>query len=423
MTDYFREARYLLDSVQFDYLRGRYRGRGTLTWNPDQGCHIEAFVERHGRPLPQQIELGKTRILKPSDFRTFRMTSWQFGKAIALNVPLEDRLDLLHNHLSINVSSVVFSAPFSRSIKLSKWSGSALFEIKESVVFPDSVERETRINGHHLEQGKARAGLLWEDDQGQRIVGRMVDKTHLELHWNLSPELWSRIQSWRWPKAAGDALSILLGQTVRLLQREAFFGNHRRCEMNMRLRCESLGVLSPFYGSNERLDKETFIKLTEFFLSNDQHAHVCRNIFAQLSEASRQKTRQATELLLSTTLEAALRTINQHAFKEHDKSWKIYAGMEQFRKRFLSDSWKQSCDKALQAYRRLRHRNAHPDWLFSQGGSLSSEEMEKSLDDMIFLSRFYGYMILTLAGFKDIEPKFPIPHKEWKPLMTVTFGA
>ncbi len=73
--------------------------------------------------------------------------------------------------------------------------------------------------------------------------------------------------------------------------------------------------------------------------------------------------------------------------------------------------------EVMKAHTYLRDRNAHPDWLFKQGGALSKEETEKALDNMIFLSRFYGYMILTLAGFKNLEPKFPQPHKEQSPLV------
>ncbi|MGB3495662.1 MAG: hypothetical protein WBA57_23235 [Elainellaceae cyanobacterium] len=61
----------------------------------------------------------------------------------------------------------------------------------------------------------------------------------------------------------------------------------------------------------------------------------------------------------------------------------------------------------------LRDRNAHPDWLFNKGGYLSTAEKEQALDSMIFLSHFYGYMILSLAGVKDLKPTFPPPHRQW----------
>jgi hypothetical protein len=42
------------------------------------------------------------------------------------------------------------------------------------------------------------------------------------------------------------------------------------------------------------------------------------------------------------------------------------------------------------------------------------------MNDMILLSRFYGYMILAIAGFKNLEPVFPKPIKEWSPILTIS---
>ena len=53
---------------------------------------------------------------------------------------------------------------------------------------------------------------------------------------------------------------------------------------------------------------------------------------------------------------------------------------------------------------------------------MSHEKAEQTLDDMIFLSHFYGYMILALAGVSDLKPLFPAPHKQWGPMATVYTG-
>jgi hypothetical protein len=53
---------------------------------------------------------------------------------------------------------------------------------------------------------------------------------------------------------------------------------------------------------------------------------------------------------------------------------------------------------------------------------MSQDELDESFEDMVFLSLFYGYMMLAIAGFKDMEPKFPVSHKEWKPAMTFFRG-
>lgn len=79
-----------------------------------------------------------------------------------------------------------------------------------------------------------------------------------------------------------------------------------------------------------------------------------------------------------------------------------------FKKKYFSEKWSPACESALKVYARLRHRNAHPDWLTTPNGVLSKEELKQSTKDLVLLSRFYGYMILALAGFKDLESLFPI---------------
>jgi hypothetical protein len=36
------------------------------------------------------------------------------------------------------------------------------------------------------------------------------------------------------------------------------------------------------------------------------------------------------------------------------------------------------------------------------------KQLKKSSLGLIFLSRFYGYMILAMAGVKDLQPLFPV---------------
>ena len=127
-------------------------------------------------------------------------------------------------------------------------------------------------------------------------------------------------------------------------------------------------------------------------------------------EASRQKTLQGRELLISTILEAVLRTIDRKPTKRKKDSWKCQTSLRDFRIEYLPSGWTRTCGNVRKAFDRLRNRNAHPDWLISEGGGLSDEELNKSLNDIILLSRFYGYMILALAGFKDLKPEFPLPH-------------
>jgi hypothetical protein len=211
-------------------------------------------------------------------------------------------------------------------------------------------------------------------------------------------------------------LSIISAQTVWIASQtlsrdgQAIEAFRRRAEAKclryyfQPLLNKDLGVVEDWH-----FNKVAFLKLTEFFLRGGLHAETCWKVFCQMADASRQKTAQGQELLLATILEAIFRTIYNRPFKAGDyypeKMRK--ADMEQFRTDFFSVKWIKYCDKALELHRELRHRNAHPDWLTSVDGGLSKSELKKSYESLIFMSRFYGYMILGMAGIKDLEPRFP----------------
>jgi len=222
-------------------------------------------------------------------------------------------------------------------------------------------------------------------------------------------------------ESAKDAFSILYGQAVSLLQREVYRASKKYIEVRKREEPVSLSFLSPFE-KDLGLNKANFVKLTEFLAqinrekSDSFHPNICRNIFRQMVEARVQKNSQTRELLLSTILEAALRTIYNKPFVS-EGTYCVEQGIKLFRDNYLSREWKEACKDAIAAHKRLRHRNAHPDWLFSKGGALSHQKSEEALDDMIFLSRFYGYMILALSKFEGLTPNFPQPHKDQSPLV------
>jgi hypothetical protein len=415
---YFDETERVLEKVWLHYAGARYEGRGIMRWKPDEGFHIDAFLDRHGPPLSGSIELGKTGVAQKSDARLIWMKPTGEDWAVTPKIILRDRLDLLtENRLSIKVPRVLFYKRY--EINPAGCPGYALFATgSPEIILPDSVQTDLRIAGHEWE--KRLTSGLWHEGNPD-LVGRYVRDSVLEMRWTF-PETNTTIRkrSWVWGPALAEAFSVLLGRSVRLLERRiqvsrgVFFERQRQREV------ESLGVLSPISVQGV-VRKDDLLKLTEFFAASSDHARICRSIFAQLLEASRQKTWPGTELLCATILEAALRTLDKHPFRPSDNSWKIKESIHRFRERFLSDEWESACDRVFAVRRRLRHRNAHPDWLAEGGGSRSEGQMTESLDDLIFLSRFYGYMILALAGWRGLKPVFPPPHREWKGSFTVSW--
>jgi len=405
--DFFMEQEFVLDNICFEYLGGMYKGKGVLTWNPDKGFHLESFVTRYGPPLPSE-SFGGPKLIRKIDFKTIRMKSKKDKSwIIAPNVPLFGRLDLrLEGRLSTNINSVIFSRP--SEILSKKYTGRGLYYgIPKNILFPDTVEKKVTLGDWSLKE-KAKNGIIFNESKYGRLIGRRIKDEYLELNWELDITHWKRSHSWIWPQAAADALSILLGNSAQLICREVNRGARVYVEMKHRKSIVSLGILSLFE-ANYPFNKIRFIRLIDFLIKNSTEAIVCRHIINQMFEAASQKSWQATELLLTSILEATLRTLQGKPFKLNKKKGTgihIKQSLDKFCKKYKADKLEPFSEKANNVFRRMRHRNAHPDWLYFEVDPTSDKWKSQSFKDMMFLSRFYGYMILYLSGQRDFTPKF-----------------
>jgi hypothetical protein len=405
----FREEReHSLESIKLTYNGRRYTGNGSMTWSPEEGFHIRGLLNKEPPDHTGVVTFGGFKLETPY---SILLKPQGYDRAIAQHVPPTSSFSLLmNNYLSVKVRRVVFFQFHESTEGLSDWGGSAMLQLVSSPILPDRVERETSINGLAISASVSMEGIRHEEDD-LTVVAYVSDKHDLELVWRLPKDKWTKKQNWSLPEAARDAFSILTGQTVRLRRRETDGNRFTRtefCQPPEAIRLPS--YLHPI--DIDILPKDTFIRLTSFFTRKERHSRTCIKIFRQMVEAARQQNWQAKELLLATILEAALRNIDGHGFAPGDKSFKIDVSAKSFQENFLSGTWTQPREAALKTMRRLRHRNAHPDWLLGQGGYMSKENQIQSINDLTFLSRFYGYMILALAGVRDLEPIFPAPYTE-----------
>jgi hypothetical protein len=181
--------------------------------------------------------------------------------------------------------------------------------------------------------------------------------------------------------------------------------------------------LGPKYapcGQPHFLNKEHLVALIRLFALGESEAFMCRCVFDQLADAARQRTWQARELLTATILEAIMRNVYHEPFKP-GPSWDVGEPVRRYCRTQLGEAWLPTAERVLETQKRLRHRNAHPDWSLEEGGPAAKSQVEAAVDDLIFLSRFYGYVILSMAGLRDLKPDFPPPHSEWPPLATIAF--
>jgi len=364
LQNYLRQHDRVLDSIRFDYQGGRYNGRGVMTWDPDRGFHIEAPVQRVG-PLPHRIGFGAGGIIRENDVHSIRMRERNAsGWILAPEVIMRDLLNLiLQERLSIHVPRIIISTHVgTRAVDSNTWQGRVLLKLGHNPILPDRVIRQERINEQELGYSWQFSAIHFESEGGQRVLGRIVEQEYLELSYTLPRESWSHTEAWRWGEAASYALSICMGQTITVLQRELSWANKLYEDTRRQIQIQDIRPFAPL-GDEPRVERSRFIELSNFLARQGVGAEVCRRIFLQMAEAARQETWQGTALLLTTVLEAALRTLEGHPFQLDDRSFNLRIAFRNFRERYFSEEWVDLFERAYQTFRRLRHRNAHPDWL------------------------------------------------------------
>lgn len=413
MDKYFQETRYELQQISFGFLGGRYAGDGIMYWKPEDGFTIEARVDRHGPPPPGAIELRSLSVPKDADYSIIRMRlstgAWAMTR-VYLN-----RLFSLHSKwFSVPSARMIFYQPNPWEKPSDFRHGSALYAGSDKISLPYMLEREVRLQDEILEKRYDRKGIVHATEAGLRLLGKVSDDSKtVSFHWRLPKSEWNRTENWRWATATKDALGILSQQTVELLMCEVAFGPRIRIDMRQFRKGHDLDICAPF--RDDFVDAERLAALASFLGKGGEKAEICRRIIWQLSSAAQQKTWESKELLVGTILESVLRTLYSISYK---KSFQIEQCLDQFRQEYLTDLWIPWCSKALVARKLLRQRNAHQEWISCAGGSHSHEEMVKSIDAIILLSHFCGQMILALAGFQNLEPRFPLPHEQWRPMST-----
>jgi hypothetical protein len=401
LRELLRKTDWVLEEASFTYLDGLYRGPGLLTWDPEKGFHLEAFVARSGKPLPTHFKLGEVRLATRKDRTSVRMRIKRGGRALAF-VVLTDRWDLvMQDRLSCALGAVRFMTRLPEAARNAKrWFGSAQFQVGKSVLWPDTLTRTVQLDGQPWSESFERSGLKYETTAIS--VHGLEEERRLQVQWSMHKGSHRRADAWRWASAFGNALAIELGRSVRLLERQVLAIRTEHSEWMPTGKVVSLFPFQPFEG--DLVEKSRLFALTDLFMSDTREALICRKLFDQMVRAKEQARWDDTELILSTALEGALRSLD--GAPSSDRSWKIAGSLAGFRKKYLSRRWKAACKQVLAAFKHLRHSTAHPDWSLDKMALPAEVERSRSFKDLLLLSRFYGYMILALAGVPDLQPVF-----------------
>lgn len=404
---------YLLNRIAFDYRGCHFRGTGTLKYFPDDGFLIEGEVKARPGEKFKPVPFGGVRVEGRSDAVNIRLSVSDVGRAILPKAFLVSQNHWLrHGRISLLHPTALFIEERYEPLESDDWQGSATLLTDENIVMWDSLTKTTELN-KKLVTTQIESGFSHADDS-LWIRAYHRERGRLELDWAPPKAKWTRRQCWLFAEAFQDALSLVSLRRVRLLDRSCTRRKIIYREQHLIRAVRYLRwFVSPFPQSIT-FAKEAFLAQLLFYLHNTVEAKVCRHMFSRLLLVSRgEHPQDVIELLLATIREAALRTLENRPFAPRDRSWRLDDAVERFRKRYFVSGWEPECRRAIEATKRLRHRNAHPDWVEVAGGTANRPDLAGALNDMIYLSRFYGYMILALSRRKGFTAAFPKPYEQW----------
>lgn len=409
IPDFYRgPAELIVDRISFNYYGGWYSGRGMLQWDPEKGFRLIGFVDRKTNPL-KGYGIGRAGMIRDEDRKTVRLRFQSGEGGVIPRRTLVDRLDVLAGErLDVRFPKLHLfresGFPFTKIVS----SGEAVFSGWSGRPYmPDLVRSWKKVGTGKGLEGWSRSAMQAGDRLGLTLRGELLDtdKTLLHIGWNLKSRMARVGRVWRWPEAVGYALTFATGHKILPVESEVRTKSWSRRTVMMKPKVNPFGIIAVY--ETEFLDSDVVAHLAKFFVKDTRESMVARRILDQLSDAARQSTWEATELLLATILEAALRTLQNVPFTPHENSkWRADAAVAAFRAKYLDPSWRRTCRDVLEAWKRLRHRNAHPSWLSDR--TRGNAHAKEALADMALLARFYGAMILAMSGWK-VEPQIRGP--------------
>lgn len=402
--DLFRgREEFSVDEVRFDLAGGCYRGPGVLEWAPETGARLLAFPTRSGPPLQKHIRIPDDLGLEATSLRVRLGGGWGRMR-IPVRMSANSIILRWDNRLDVRLGRVVASRRSDpRWATKASWSGRSVFWLGTDgrTMLPDSVRSITWV-GQQRTEALSRSALSVGDRVGARWTGRTTDG-FLHLGWALRPRYARLGRWWRWPEAFALSLTLLLGRQVSLVQSEEEAPHRERLLLQRRPEeLVKLGILAPF--QNTWVPKDDLVNVTRLMYGLSIKGLVARKMTEQLLEAARQATHAGLELLTATILEAAMRTLNDIPYVPNARNqFNVSRELRHFCAEHLSQRWTSYADEVIvPTWRRVRHRNAHPEWL--TGSPRPTSLPRQARRDLTTLARFYGAMILGMAGRAPAAP-------------------
>jgi len=398
----------VVERAAFHYYKGWYEGKGFFSWDPAVGFRLQATVDRQTNPL-KGFGIGRSGVIRDDERRYVRLGLQGGGQGVIPRIPLVDRSDvLMGGYLDLRFSRLHLFRPKGGNLGSSAAIGEVILAgFGARPYLTDVVATRKRVGSARSLPSWSRDALEFADKAGLRVRGERSseDPGQFRLGWSLGSRISKTGTIWSLPSALAYALTFVCGRRITPIESVTYSRSWQRQMVTLRPSPTDFGALA--LHDTEFMDGPLLAHLCKFFYRGGPEAEVARKLVDQVAEAARQQTWEASELLVATALEAALRTIHGEPFQPKEKrQWRADASMARFRAKYLTSEWRRTCNDVLAVWRRLRHRNAHPSWLVAT--ERTAARAQSDLSDMGMLTRFYGAMILAMSG-RPVSPHLNVP--------------
>lgn len=391
MLKFDKPDRIPVDSVQFWFERRRYAGVGLLSWDPRTGFELDAHLSiRSGSPPSGGVMMGKPYVV---DLSEIAMKPDGADAAFATAAPHIDFFD--HFSPSFWRTLTFDRARFVKRLSQPfRWC-EARYRLEAKSLFPHQVTRTVTLGDTPPTTGWSMSGLMITDPRFD--LRAIVEDGIVTVTWTLKDST-SVPLCRRWAWAIADAFSAVITSPCQLLSYEVVVGI-RLETMLVQQRSLSPLITVPLV-KNHPIDETTFAALVVLLASRSKEARVARQLVHRVIAAFQARSPYAKELIIGTALEAALRTL----LDDRSKSFSVDGGLRKWRKhKALPKEWNRTHNIVYEAFRDIRHRNAHPHWLDEPGSTEAFAAASDALENQNVLVRYFGHMIRVLAGL-DVDP-------------------
>lgn len=409
-----------IESVSF-YLKGnKFEGGGILEWNPKYGFKLNADVKTKDVITDNKENFGTENFIPKKQFHLKINNNWKAYSSSIFFSEWHKLSILVSGKISISFDNLIFFSDDSILQNSRSVIGKCYLRIEDYTIFQDTISDEDMLFKENVSINTNNRGLKIESDE-IKIIAYYNKQDIFELNWQVSESDYTNKAHWNISKAMRDTLSICLGQSITLIRRDIYRKNKTIIELLKEREIVNLGLLSPFL-QDTYFNKELFIKIFRALIKNDKKSTIILNLFYQISDCRHIRNFNLWEFIMSTSLEATLRTYYEKPFKKskkEDEFNNIEPFFKKFRIEFFNDEynkeWKKIFNNVNKIFNELRHINAHPDWI-NPPIFFSTDNKQERYNLLVYLSKFYGYIILALIGYKNIKPanslvskNFPVP--------------